>query len=98
VDTVDCAECLATTEVVTETGTFTEELLGPIPAPGDYDVLLLDGTCPGSPALLASDDEGTDPAVVAAEGTHPIPSIMIPGVLLLLALLALSGAVILRRG
>jgi hypothetical protein len=98
VEQVDCSLCLATTDVVTDHGTFTEELLGPIPEPGEFDVLLLDGGCGGVLSLLAADGEGAEPAVVAAQGLYPIPSIMVPGMLILLGLLALSGAVILRRG
>jgi hypothetical protein len=92
-----CTECLATTEVVTQDGTFVEELLGPIPASGEYDVLLLEGICNGAQALLASDDNGGGPGVTVGAQENPVPSILVPGVVMLLALLALSGAIILRR-
>jgi hypothetical protein len=94
---VDCEECLETTGVETENGTFAEELLGPIPLPGGYDVLLLEGTCNGPLTLLASDGQGDEPAVTAPQEGHPVPSILVPGAVMLLALLALTGAIILRR-
>jgi len=95
---IDCSICRSTTDFTPPGGTFSGIPLPGIPDLGEYDVLLLDGTCNGPLELISADDLGPgEGVVVAALFGVEIPELMVPAAVFLMGLLALTGWVILRR-
>jgi hypothetical protein len=75
---------------------FAHAPVGPAPAAGAYDVLLLDGACGAtSPAILAAAAAGPDPGLDMS--VPDIPAIGAAGLLALAALLGLAAIPLLRR-
>jgi hypothetical protein len=94
---IDCSICVATAEFVPSQGAFGGILLPGTSQPGEYDVLLLGGSCNGPLELLAADDEGPGRSVLVGLVGVGIPELMVPVAIFLMCLLALTGGIILRR-
>ena len=92
----DCADCVLAEEIVAAGSTFSGVPLGELNAAGGYDVLLLDGGCAAGQTVLAVDDAGTAPGLVARQA-QDIPAMLLSGAVILLILLGLSGVAVLRR-
>jgi hypothetical protein len=85
------APCLLQHSFTTPTNAFSGVPLGPAPAPGDYDLLLL---APGS-TILAAQDPSASPGLVV--GDAQIPAAGRVGLFGLALLVAASAWVLLRQ-
>ena len=96
-ESIDCSICVSTEEFVPPDGSFSGISLPGTSALGEYDVLLLAGSCNGPLELIAADDAGPSRSIVVALAGVAIPGLMVPVAIFLMCLLALTGGIILRR-
>ena len=97
VPTPAVAACVLSTSITPAGTTFTNVPLGPAPAPGQYDILLLDRPC-GQPLanVIAAQDAGSGPGLDV--GPLPaIPTLSTTGLAVLAVLFLLGGFLIRSR-